>query len=111
MKWTVIILNLLVAIMFLFLGQLAIAIHRAHSYSMYREFIAVGAVDEQKLATIPQPPGLPPSAHYDMPARLRQIGNAEAWFTRISVLAAIACVLNAAVIFILVRKREVRHAA
>jgi hypothetical protein len=106
MKWTAIILNLFVAIAFLFLGSLAISIHRIHSYSMYREFIAVGAVDEEKLKTLPQPPDLPPSAHYGMPARLRQIGNAEFWFGCISDFAATACVLNAAAIFFLVRKRE-----
>ena len=110
MKVTFIILNLVAAIVFNFLGSVAIAIHRVHSYSMYQEFIAVGAVDEQKLATIPQLPNLPPSAHYDMPARLRQIGDADTWFTRISGLASVVCIFNTAVIFFLFRKREAKNA-
>jgi hypothetical protein len=106
MKRTFIVLNLLAAVAFIFLGSCAAAIHRVHSYSMYREFVTVGAVDEQKLATLPQPPGLPPSPHYDMPARLRQIGNAEFWFSCLSNLAAAACVINAIAIFFLVKKRD-----
>jgi hypothetical protein len=107
MKWTAIILNLLAAMGFLFLGSVALSIHRVHSYSMYREFVSVGAVDEEKLKTLAQPP----SPHYDMPARMQQIGNAESWFRQISTLAATACVLNAAAIYFLVRKRETNEAA
>jgi hypothetical protein len=111
MKWTIIILNLLAAVFFFLLGSLAISIHHAHSYSMYQEFISVGAVDEQKLATIPRLPSQPPGAHYDLLARLRQIGDAESWLNNISVLAAAACVANAVLIFFLFRKRETTQAA
>jgi hypothetical protein len=99
MKWTAIVLNVLAAIGFFVLGSVAISIHRVHSYSTYREFVSVGAVDEQKLATIQQPANLPRSEHYDMPARMRQTGNAEFWFTCIANLAALACVINAIAIF------------
>jgi hypothetical protein len=111
MKWTAIFFNLLAAVVFLFLGSVALSIHRVHSYSMYREFVSVGAVDEEKLKTLAQPPGLPPSSHYDMPARMQQIGNAESWFRRISTLAATACILNATAVYFLARKHEIPDAS
>lgn len=104
MKWTLIIVNLLAAVGFLVLGSVASAIHRVHSYSMYREFVSVGAVDEEKLKKLPVPENLPQRTHYDMPARMRQIGDAESWFGRISGLAAFACVFNAGVIFLLAKE-------
>src|SRR5690349_228428 len=110
MKWAIITINVVAAIGFLFLGALALAIHRVHSYSMYREFVSVGAVNEQQLKTLPQPAGLPPAPYYNMPGRMRQIGNAEGWFSTISRLAAIACLCNAAGVFFLGR-RGAQHAA
>jgi hypothetical protein len=104
MKWTVITINLLAAGMFLFLGSVAIGIHRVHSYSMYREFVAIGAVDEEKVKKLPIPENWPQTPYYDMPARMRQIGNAEFWFSKISNLAAVTCVFNASVIFLLAKK-------
>jgi hypothetical protein len=35
---------------------------------------------------------------------MRQIGNAESWFSRISGLAAVACVFNAGAVFFLAGK-------
>jgi hypothetical protein len=88
---------------------MANAVHRTHSYRMYREFVSVGAVDEEKLKTLTTPVPAPgfrfPSSGYDMPARLRQIGNAESNFAIISELAAGACIFNAIAIFLLSRKR------
>ena len=104
MKWIVIIINLLAAVGFLFLGSVASAIHRAHSYSMYREFVAIGAVDEEKVKKLPIPENWPQTSYYDMLARMRRIGNAESWFSRISGLAAVACVFNAGAVFFLARK-------
>jgi len=102
MKWTIIILNLIAAAAFIFLGSVAAAIHRVHSYSTYVEFVSVGAVDEQRLQTLARP-GAPKGTGYDMPARMRQIGNAEAWFRDISGLAGIACILNAVGVYFLPR--------
>jgi hypothetical protein len=104
MKWTFIIINLLAAVGFLFLGSVASAIHHVHSYSMYREFVAIGAVDEEKVKKLPIPQNWPQTPYYDMTARMQQIGNAEAWFGRISGLAAVACVCNAGAIFFLARR-------
>jgi len=104
MKWTVIIINLLAAVGFILLGSVASAIHHVHSYSMYREFVAIGAVDEEKVKKLPIPENWPQTPYYDMPARMRQIGNAESWFSTISDLAAVVCVFNAGAIFFLARK-------
>jgi len=103
MKWAIIIINLLAAVMFPLLGSVASAIHHTHSYSMYREFVAVGAVDEEKLKKGLISEKIPPTP-YDMPARMQQIGNVESWFNMISLLAATTCLLNAGVIFVIMKK-------
>ena len=105
MKWPIIILNVLTACAFFLLGGMAAAAHRVHSYSTYKEFIFVGAVDEQKLKTL-ELQGTPPTRGYDMEARMRQIGNAEENFHFLAALAAGACIANAMAFFFLVRKRE-----
>ena len=109
MKTIFVLLNVIAAIVFIFLGSLATAIHKTHSYSVYREFVAYGLVDEEKLKAFTPPPNFSPnspqSAHYDMPARLHQIGDAQSWFMNISYLAAAACVFNASVIYFSSGKR------
>ena len=98
MKW-VILLNLFAAFAFLALGSTAKGIHRVHSYSMYREFVAKDVVDAQKVKTLAQS-----DEHYDVVKRMQQIGNAESWFSEISSLAALACILNAVAIYFISKK-------
>jgi hypothetical protein len=92
-------MNLLAAITFIFLGSIAISIHRVHSYSMYREFVVRGVIDDQKIKTLAQS-----DEHYDVVKRMQAIGNAESWFSEISNFAALACLLNATAIYFLTRK-------
>ena len=99
MKWTIISLNIIAAIAFLFLGSVAASIHQVHSYSMYREFVGQGVIDEQKVKTLSQS-----SEHYDVVKRMQAIGNVKNWFGNISNMAAVACLANATVIYFMVRK-------
>jgi hypothetical protein len=99
MKWIIISLNLVAAIIFVLLGSAAISIHRVHSYSIYREFVTRGVIDEQKVNTLAQS-----NEHYDVVKRMQAIGNAESWFSEISNFAAIVCLLNATGIYFLMRK-------
>ena len=88
-------LNLFAAAGFVVLGLAATAIHSTHCYSTYREFVVTGAISEEKLEAL-HDPDHPEATGYDMQAKMRQAGNAETWLTRISTLAAVTCVLNAA---------------
>jgi hypothetical protein len=102
-KWTIISLNLVAAIIFVFFGSMAVSIHRVHSYSVYREFVARGVIDEQKANALAQS-----SDRYDVVKRMQQIGNAESWFGEISNSAAIVCLLNATAIYFLTRKKSIK---
>ena len=99
MKWIIISLNVIAAIGFLFFGALAASIHNVHSYSMYREFVGKGIIDDQKVKSLEQS-----DEHYDVVKRMQAIGNAKNWFENISTAAALICLLNAATISFLVRK-------
>jgi len=88
-------INLVAAGAFVFLGAMASNLHYVSSYSTYREFVLVGAVDEQRLNTLDAPYPEPGETGYNMLARIRQVGNSAWWFTFISWLAAAACILNA----------------
>ena len=101
MKWIPFVLNLVAAVAFLWLGSVAASVHRTHSYSMYREFVSLGAVDEARLKTLPPLPRSPEGSHYDMPSRMREIGAAEGWFSLLASLASLACLVNGVVIFFL----------
>jgi hypothetical protein len=105
MKLMVIVLNLVSAVGFVVIGSAAAAIHSAHSNSTYHEFVVIGAIDEQELETLTNP-DRPEETGYDLQAKMQQAGNVEAWLTRISWLAAAACVLNAVSIQILMKKHK-----
>jgi len=82
-----------------FFGSLAAAIHNTHSYSMYREFVAKGIIDDQKIRSLEQS-----EEHYDVVKRIQAIGDAKNWFEHISTAAAAVCLLNAVAIFFLATK-------
>ena len=105
MKWAFLILNGLAAIALIFLGAVAVSVHRVHSYSVYREFVSVGAVDEEKLRTLPALPGTSTNSPYDMEKRIEQVGNTEFWFRTISEITACACLANGVIPFFSLPKR------
>jgi hypothetical protein len=104
MKWIIVSLNLVAAIAFVMFGSIAASIHHVHSYSMYREFVERGVIDDQKIKTISQS-----DEHYDVVKRMQAIGNAESWFSEISDFAAATCLLNATAIYFLTKKTTNRN--
>jgi len=91
MKWIAIVTNLLAAIAFEFLGGMAVAAHRSHAYSMYRELqdrhVLVERVD------------------YDAQKRVGSIAAGGAYYLWLSHFAAGACIANSLAIAVLCRKR------
>jgi hypothetical protein len=81
-KWTLIIANMVAAFALLFLGSMAVAAHRTHSYSVYRE------LQEQRV--------LVERPDYDVQQRLRTIAASGSHSSRIAWLGAGACLVNAA---------------
>ncbi|QDU54870.1 hypothetical protein [Aeoliella mucimassa] len=94
MKSVVVVMNLLAAVGFVLFGGLVTEIHDTDSYSTYREFVFVEAVDEKVLESIVDP-GTPGAKGYDMYERIRAAGNVEKWVARLAMTAAAVCVLNA----------------
>ncbi len=82
--WTLIISNVVAAFALLFLGTMAVAAHRTHSYSIYRE------LQEQRV--------LVERADYDVQQRLRTIAAGGSYSSMIAWLGAGACLVNAAAI-------------
>ena len=96
MKWIFIGLNIIAAIGFVLFGSLATAVHNTHSYSMYHEFVGKGIIDDEKMKSLEHS-----EEHYDVVKRMQAIGNAKSWFENISTAAAVVCLFNAGVIFLL----------
>ena len=83
-------LNIFAAVALLFAGQVAISIHQTHAFSMYREFVIRGFIDEaavQRAAAAPE--------QYDLVSRMRAIGGGGLYYRLISVGAALALTVNA----------------
>ena len=90
MPWIAVALNIFAAFALLFAGQVAISIHQTHAFSMYREFVIRGFLDE---AALQRAAGAP--EHYDFISRLRAIGGGGLYYRIISVGAALALTSNA----------------
>src|SRR2546427_10419423 len=93
MKWFFIILNVLAAIAFEFLGGMAVAAHRTHSYSVYRELQDRHVLVER--------------ADYDVEQRLRTIAAGGSYYLWLSHLGAGACLVNAVIIGVLCRRSPI----
>ena len=92
-------MNILAAIGFVFFGSVAAAVHNTHSYSMYREFVGKGIIDDEKIKSLEHS-----EEHYDVVKRMQAIGNAKSWFDDISTAAAGICLFNAGAIFLLAER-------
>lgn len=92
---TTIMINVLSAGGFILLGDVALLAHRTHSYSMFREFVSKGLIDERQVESVSHS-----SNRYDMVQRMRAIGNVEGNFRLISRGAATICILNAMAIYL-----------
>jgi hypothetical protein len=82
MRWVLIVGNIAAAIGLVFLGNMAVAAHRTHSYSMYRELQTQGVLNERP--------------DYDVKTRLEAIAAGGSYSERIAWCGAGACLINAA---------------
>jgi hypothetical protein len=81
MKWALIITNILAAVALYILGDMAVAAHRAHAYSVYRELQTQHVLVERP--------------DYDVEKRLRTIAAGGTYSSSIACLGAGFCLLNA----------------
>ncbi|GEM_PF-2075161 len=91
MRWTVLIMNLLAAVVLQFLAASATAAHRTHAISVCRELVANHALVEKPTYTNGEP--------LDVEARLRTIGSGG-YYSLLAHIASAACVLTGIVFFI-----------
>ena len=95
MKRKSIIANIAAAAAFLFLGLVATNIHHVSSYSAFHGFVERGFVNREKLEAA-EPKGASDNV---MVRDMQATGSVEVWLNIISALAALACVLNAVLIY------------
>ena len=92
MKLTLVILNVIASIGLVFLGSFAVAAHRTHAYSVYRE------LQEQHV--------LVERADYDVERRLRSIAGGGTYCSTIAWMGAGICLANAGAIGFLCRRQK-----
>jgi hypothetical protein len=80
-KWLLVILNLIAAAGLILLGGFAVAAHRTHAYSVYREL-------QDKRVLVERP-------DYSVEQRLRTVANGGRYSSRIAHVAAGICLTNA----------------
>ena len=102
MRWTILILNLLAAMAFIFVASMLTAAHRTHAYSTYRELVANRALVDKPTYTNGEP--------LDVEARIRRVGAARS-LSFLGYLGAGACLLNGFVFFFSHRPRRHENAA
>ena len=102
MRWTILILNLLAAVAFVFVASMFAAAHRTHAYSTYRELVANRALVDKPTYTNGEP--------LDVEARIRGVGPARS-LSFLGYLGAAACVLNGFVFFFSHRPHRHENAA
>jgi hypothetical protein len=90
-RWKMLVLNLIAAVVFLFLAVYFAAIHRAHAYSTYRYFVINHALVEGKKSS--------DGKAVDIERSMRRIGGVDIYYTIFGVLAAAACVTNGLIFF------------
>jgi hypothetical protein len=84
MRWALVILNVAAAVALVFLGGLAVAAHRTHTFSVYRELKTQNVLVERP--------------DYDIERRLRTIADGGTYSSSIANLGAAACLANAVAI-------------
>jgi hypothetical protein len=91
MRWPVLILNLLVAVGFVYLGAFAVSAHRTHAFSTYRYFVINHAVVDNPSSSDGKP--------LDIERRMEQIAAGGAYYRVLAYCGAVACMLNGLVFF------------
>jgi len=105
MRWTVLIMNVLAALLLQFLAAYAAAAHRTHAFSVYRTLVIHRALVENPTYTTGEP--------LDVEATLRTIGSGG-YYRVLANIGSAACVITGLVFFFSYRPgRHVRlnHAA
>jgi hypothetical protein len=102
MRWTMLILNLLAAVAFVFVASMLTAANRTHAYSTYRELVANRALVDKPTYTNGEP--------LDVEARIRGVGPGRS-LSFLGYLGAGACVLNGFAFFFSHRPRRHENAA
>jgi hypothetical protein len=92
MKWALVIANVAAAGALIFLGSTAVAAHRTHAYSVYREL-------QEQHVLVERP-------DYDVERRLRTIAAGGTYSSTITWLGAGACLANAVAIGCLWRRQK-----
>jgi hypothetical protein len=103
MKRLAIVLNLLAAAAFFVLAVGFVGMHAGITLSEYCDWKKDGVINVDKFNT-----QTPPLTDEDMPVIMRQAGNIENNLMTLAELAATACLLNAAAIYFLTKKRDDR---
>ncbi len=91
MKWTILILNLVCALLFLFLAIAATGAHATHAYSTYHGLVENHVIVEHPIYTNGKP--------FDVEETLRNIGAVDVWYSVLGFGAAGACAINGFVFF------------
>lgn len=89
-KLTLVILNLVAAVALVLLGSFAVAAHRTHAYSVYRELKTQNVLVER--------------SDYDVERRLRTIAAGGTYSSTIGWIGAGVCLANAVAIGFLWRR-------
>jgi hypothetical protein len=90
MKWLLIGSNVAAAVALYFLGNVAVAAHRAHAYAVYKEL-------QSQHVLIERP-------DYDVEKRLRTIADGGGYSVWIAEIGGGLCLVNAAALGILFKK-------
>lgn len=98
MRWTLLILNLLAAVSFVFLSSLAIGAHRTGAFSMYRQLVRNYALVERPTFTDGNP--------MDVERYIGFIGSDGDYYRVLGYCAAGVCVLNGLLFFSLLPRRQ-----
>ena len=102
MRWTMLILNLLAAVAFVFAASMLTAANRVHAYSTYRELVHNKALVDKPTYTSGEP--------LDVEARIRGVGPHRS-LSFLGYLGASVCVLNGFAFFFSLRPHRSETAA
>jgi hypothetical protein len=106
MKWAPLILCLLSAAVMIAVGSVALAVHKAHSFSTYRGWEKYGIINENALEKYNE--ALPPQSRRDLLEQLRQVGNVRYYLRLLSGLGALLLLVNAALCYAVFHRPENR---
>ena len=103
MRWTMLILNVLAAVVFVSLAAVATQAQRTHAYSTFRELEIHHALVEKPTYSNGEP--------LNVEARLRAIGGGGRYYSFLGYLGASVCLLNGFVFFLSQARHHPENAA